>query len=148
MKRTGRPPKYPHGRKHIKVYYDKSDEIYMKLLDMIAQREGMTRSDLVLHIIKEYVQYHLGGNPEILLPEFKKDVNGLEAELVKEEIRMLLNRRVVDDFTRTLFIKDAMKVIPEARKALARTNDPELRDLLRKLLEKVRGGPLKQAKLG
>ena len=144
----GRPPKYRHGRKHIKVYYDQSEEIYVRLLDTIAKREGKTRSEMIWHIIKEYVHYHLGGNPQILLPEFTHDINNLEAELIKEQLRELLNRRVVDDFTKTLFIKDAMRILPEARKTLARTNDPELSALIKKLLEKIKGKKLKQTRLG
>jgi len=141
--RRGRPRKYEQGRRVLSISYPESEEIYvrvLRVLDLIAQREGLSRSELIWKVIKEHAELHLRGNPTIPLPEYNSEVDDLELELTKAELRSLLKRPIVDAWTGQMLIDDAKKALPRARRLLAKTGDPELRDLIVKLTKKIKGG--------
>jgi len=128
----GRPKKWKGWRVTSLMVYEEYEEAYEKAKEL-ADREGITFSELVARALSEYVSSHYPGNPQLpLIHEEHRDYRlrpvEIEVEMVARRLRALL------DQDPEAWSYDDRRLLNEWMLKLARLNaklrDPELDELI------------------
>jgi len=120
---TGRPRKWKSWRTTCLMLYEEYSEVYEKANDL-AEREGITFSELVAKALAEYLKVHLPGNPQLPLPD-RYPYERFYAQLVQRNLRRLLDQPYPN---RALWESDLLKWVQKAK--TVRQQDAELSALV------------------
>jgi len=121
-------------------------EALLSILDKIAEREGKSRSEVIVEAIKEYVKTHAGLNPQISLIEVCNPVDEVELSTLKFTLDDLIRRAPRTERAMRAYgskwVKEVMSILPRARRIMARSGDKSLANKigeLKKLLDAIAG---------
>ena len=118
------------------------EEDLIKTLDLIAAREGRSRSQVIVEAIREYIIMHEGLNPQISLVEISNPVDDLELECIKVTLKSLINRAPRTEQAVITYgqrwVADVLRNIPRARRLWARSGDEELGQMIKTLTTLVK----------
>ena len=133
----GRPKKWPKGWKLSSLMiYERYSEVYEKSREL-AEREGITFSELVVRSLGEYIEGHYPGNPQIPLDSFVesglKPVR-LEVKIASRRTKWYLeklgNPRVGEQFKRDIRRKELPSLLVKLAKLNRRLRDEEVSELV------------------
>lgn len=140
----GRPRKLGLVR-HTTIYlYEKYGEVYKKV-EELCRIEGKSFSELVSEALKEYVERHYPGNPQLTLPQFEKGASKslrLRLQLAATELEDLLRRRPDPLYHATWrrdLLKAAIRVQSLQEKVGTRKYDQLVQEALRAAREEGEG---------
>jgi len=111
----------------------------LEALDQLAKVEGVSRSELILRAIKEYVENHYPGNPQLTLPSIE-DPRLLPRRYKAVRILRAL-KPLVQEYERDKRVRGSRAVPPAGIYELVEEGlkyyrvHPELRRLLNKALD-------------
>ena len=114
----------------------------IKTLDLIAAREGKSRSEVIVEAIREYIITHEGKNPAVPLTEFTSPIDDLELACFKATLKSLISRaprteQAVKAYGQR-WIAEVLRILPRARRLMARSGDKELTSMVEQLSRMVK----------
>jgi len=137
-------PKPPKGRGVFIVSFSipLEEQDLIRALDLIAAREGKSRSEVIVEAIREYVMAHEAKNPVVPLPEFTNVIDDLELLCFKATLKSLISRaprtaQAVEAYGQR-WIAEVLRVLPRARRLMARSGDKELTSMVEQLSHMVK----------
>jgi len=136
----GRPKKWKGWRVTSLMVYEEYEDAYEKAKEL-ADREGITFSELVARALSEYVSRHYPGNPQLPLihedqPPYRLRTAEVEAEWISEGLRRLLSRGPETwDYDQKALVREWTLKLARLN---ARLRDPELDGLVEEARRAVR----------
>ena len=130
--------------RHTTIYlYEKYRDVYEKAIEL-ARREGKSFSELISIALKEYVENHYPGNPQLSMESFTE--NGLkplrlEAKLLLRSVRGLLenlkNPKVWDEHKEKIRRHELPPKLVKLAKLNSRLRDEEIRKIIEEAEKEV-----------
>jgi len=127
---VGRPRKWKGWRTTCLMLFEEYNEIYEKAKEL-AEREGITFSDIVAKALAEYLKAHYPGNPQLPLPT-RRPYEQFYLQLVKRNLRRLLDQPYPN---RALWESDLARWVSKARGI--KTRDKELTRLVERAVSQL-----------
>jgi len=133
----GRPKKWPKGWKLSSLMiYERYSEVYEKSREL-AEREGITFSELVVRSLGEYIEGHYPGNPQIPLDSFVesglKPVR-LEVKIISRKVEWWLGKledpRLDEQFKKRARASDLPPLLVKLSRLNLRLRDEEISELV------------------
>ena len=138
----------PRPRKYEKGYVIRGVVVPSEMLEVwetakkVAEREGKTLSELVLEALVEYLNVHGAQNPQMSLQEVLNPVDELELACFKATLKSLISRAPrTEQAVRAYgqrWIAEVLRVLPRARRLMARSGDKELTEMVEQLSRMVK----------
>jgi len=134
-----RPRKWKATKTTSILLYEEYDEIYKKAEELAKREFNGSFSQLIAHALKEYIERHYPGNPQIPITGFmpgkmEKDLLfKLEAKLIRNKLKNILGvlkRDPRDDLKREILEVKLPEVLSKAIKIMQKYKSEELKQLI------------------
>ena len=137
-----RPRKFRKGYRPVTIMLPAEYEKLWELAGKVAEREGISRSELIWKALMEYLNIHGALNPQVTIDDVLSPVDELELSAVKVVVNNLLNTapktpQAIQAYGHR-WVADVLRVLPRARRLMARSGDKELTSMVEQLSRMVK----------